>query len=136
MARAVSWNWELQVDGKTIHPLEISEFGEGEEGRIEVADGDRKYKIRDQIWNIDEITVTILIKKDRYYYRIMQDWSVSGATKNVYLIARDMAHVPQMTFLLSDTDCAMGKHNAFNRASKEADKKKFHLIPDFVEEVT
>jgi hypothetical protein len=136
MARAVSWNWKIVVDGKDVHPLELGEFGEGEEGRIEVADGDRKYKIRDQIFNIDEIEVTILIKKDRYYYQIMQDWCLSGQTKNVYLVALDSVHVPQMTFLLSNTDLAMGKHNAFNRQNKEADKKKYFMIPDFVEEIT
>lgn len=135
MARAVSWNWELEVDGQTIHPLEIGEFGEGEEGRIEVADGDRKYKIRDQIYNIDEITLTILIKMDRYYYNIMQDWCVSGATKNVFLIARDSAKVAQMTLLCTNTQLAMGKHNAFNRQSKEADKKKYFMIPEYVEEI-
>lgn len=135
MARAVSWNWELQVNNDVIHPLELGEFGEGEEGRIEVADGDRKYKIRDQIFNIDEIMVTILIKKDRYYYDVMQDWCMSGETRNVFLVARDSAHEAQMTLLLSNCDCAMGKHNAFNRASKEADKKTYYLIPDYVEEV-
>lgn len=135
MARAVSWNWELQIDDDVIHPLEIGEFGEGEEGRIEVADGDRKYKIRDQIFNIDEIMVKILIKKDRYYYDVMQNWCIGGSTKNVFLVARDSAHVAQMTFLLSNTDCAMGKHNGVNRQSKEADTKTYYVIPDYVEEV-
>jgi hypothetical protein len=135
MARAVSWNWEIEVDSKTIYPLEIGPFGEGEEGRLEVADGDRKYKIRDQIFNIDEIMIVILIKTDRYYYDILQDWSISGATKNVFLIARDSAKVPQMTFLCSDTDLAMGKHNGFNRQNKEPDKKTYYMIPEYVEEV-
>lgn len=134
--RAVSWNWELQIGKKTVHPLEVGEFGEGEEGRIEVADGDRKYKIRDQIFNIDEIPVTILIKRDRDYYNTMQEWCLSGESRNVYLIARDSAKVIQMKFLLRDTELAMGKHNAFNRQSKEPDKKKYFMIPWEVEEIT
>lgn len=133
--RAVSWNWELQVNDAVVHPLEIGEFGEGEEGRIEVADGDRKYKIRDQIFNVDEIPVTILIKKDRYYYEVMQDWCLSGETRTAFLVARDSAHEIQMTFRLANCDCAMGKHNAFDRANKEPDKKTYYLIPDDVEEI-
>jgi hypothetical protein len=134
-SRAVSWNWELKVDDQTIHPLEIAEFGEGEEGRIEVADGDRKYKIRDQIFNIDEIEVRILITKDRFEYDIMQHWCTSGETKNVYLIARDSAKETQMTFLLTNTDLAMGKHNAFNRKNKEEDTKRYFMIPEYVDEI-
>jgi len=135
MARAVSWNWELQIDDDVVHPFELGEFGEGEEGRIEVADGDRKYKIRDQIYNIDELMVKILIKKDRKYYDVMQRWCLSGETKNIFLVGRDSAHVAQMTFLLSNADCAMGKHNAVNRQNKEADTKTYYVIPDYVDEV-
>jgi hypothetical protein len=135
MSRATSLNWELQVDGQIIHLLEIGEFGEGEEGRIEVADGDRKYKIRDQIFNIDEIEITVLITRLREYYNILQNWCLSGETKDVFLVGRDSAHIPRMTFLLSETDLAMGKKNAFNRVSKEADKKKYWMIPYYVEEI-
>lgn len=135
MSRATSYNWELVVDGFTIHLLELGEFGEGEEGRIEVADGDRKYRIRDQIFDIGEIEITILITRRREYYDVLQRWCLSGETKNVFLIGRDSAHVPMMTFLLTDTDIAMGKKNAFNRQSKEADKKKYWLLPWFVEEI-
>ena len=135
MARAVSYNWEIVVDDQTIHPVEIGEFGEGEEGRIEVADGDRKYKIRDQIFNIDEIETTILLRKDRYEYDIMQNWCISGETKDVFLIGRDSAKVAQLTFLLTNTDCAMGKFTAFNRKSKDELRKKYMLLPEYVEEI-
>lgn len=135
MARAVSYNWEIVVDDQTIHPVEIGEFGEGEEGRIEVADGDRKYKIRDQIFNIDEIETTILLRKDRYEYDIMQNWCISGETKDIFLIGRDSAKVAQLTFLLTNTDCAMGKLTAFNRKSKDELRKKYHLLPEYVEEI-
>lgn len=135
MARAVSYNWSIMVDDQEIHPVEIGEFGEGEEGRIEVADGDRKYKIRDQIFNIDEIEVTILLRKDRYEYDIMQDWCISGETKDVFLIGRDSAKVAQLTFLLTNTDCAMGKFTPFNRKSKDELRKKYMLLPEYVEEI-
>jgi hypothetical protein len=135
MSRAVSYNWEIDIDGQIIHPAEIGEFGEGEEGRIEVADGDRKYKIRDQIFNIDEIEVTILLRKTREEYDIMQDWCTSGVTKDVFLIGRDSAKVAQLTFLLTNTDCAMGKLSAFNRKSKDELRKKFVLLPEYVEEI-
>jgi hypothetical protein len=139
MARAVSWNWELQFDGRTIgiEPLEIGEFGEGEEGRIEVADGSRKYKIRDQIFSVDEIPITILVKKDWWQdgsdYKLLNDWVLSGdAKQDVYLVARD-AHKPlgneAMAFWLQDCELAMGKLSAFNRKSKDELKKKFNLVP-------
>lgn len=134
-ARAVSWNWELVIDDNIINVLEISEFGEGEEGRIKVADGDRAYMIRDQIFDIGEIKIKILITKDRYEYDIMQDWCLSRETKDVFLVARDGAKVAQMTYLCSATDLAMGKHNAFNRKSKEEDTKEYIMIPYYVEEV-
>lgn len=135
MARAVSWNWELHIDNNIIHPLEIGEFGEGEEGRIKVADGSRKYSIRDQIFDIGEIEVTILITKDRYEYDLMQNWSLSGETRTVFLVARNSAREATMTYRLCNTDLAMGRHNAFNRNSKEADTKKYWMIPEYVEEV-
>ena len=136
MARAVSYNWSIEVDGVEIHPVEIGEFGEGEEGRIEVADGDRKYKIRDQIFNIDEIEVTILVRKDRFEYDIMQDWCTSGETKNVYLIGRDSAKVAQLVFELTNTDLAMGKLTAFNRKSKDELRKKYMMLPEYVTDIS
>lgn len=136
MARALSLNWEYEVDGHIIHPLEIGEFGEGEEGRIKVADGSRKYSVRDQIFDIGEIPITILVTRDRYEYDIMQEWSTSGDIKDtVILRGRDGRGVALYTYILSEVDCAMGQHNAFNRDSKEVDKKKYTLLPTFVEEM-
>lgn len=118
-----------------MHPLEISEFGEGEEGRIKVADGSRKYNIRDQIFDIGEFEVTILITKDRFEYDILQEWCTSGETRDCYLVGRDSQGIAQITYLLTNTDLAMGRKNAFNRNSKEADTKKYFLIPEYCEEV-
>lgn len=135
MARASSLNAEIVIDGKTIYPLEISEIGEGEEGRIDVADGSRKYKVRDQIFDIGEVAVTILFTKDRYEYEIMQDWCMSGSVKDIYVIYRDSAKNARLTYLLTNTECAMGRKNAFNRNSKEVDTKKYTMLPEFIEEV-
>lgn len=135
MARATSLNAEIVIDGKTIYPLEISEIGEGEEGRIDVADGSRKYKVRDQIFDIGEVAVTILFTKDRYEYEIMQDWCISGAVKDVYVIYRDSAKNARLTYLLTNCELAMGKFHAFNRNSKEVDTKKYTMLPEFIEEV-
>ena len=135
MARATSLNAEIVIDGKTIYPLEISDIGEGEEGRIDVADGSRKYKVRDQIFDIGEVAVTILFTKDRYEYEIMQDWCMSGVVKDIYVIYRDSAKNARLTYLLTNTECAMGKKNAFNRNSKEVDTKKYTMLPEFIEEV-
>jgi len=139
MARAVSWNWNLEVTGPNgglIFPLEVGEFGPGEEGRIEVADGDRKYKIADQIMNIDEIPITILIKKDLYEYDIMEKWAErrdsDDGIKDVYLYMRDSAGVAQLTFILGECQCARAKFTAFNRKSKDELRHKYILIPEDV----
>lgn len=150
MARATSWNWELEIPagvdsgGGSVFPVSIGEFGEGEEGRIEVADGDRKYKIRDQIFNIDEIETSILVRKDwnepGSEFRIMQDWCQSGEVKDVILTARGAGRDPdrqiELQYILLNCELAMGKHSAFDRKSKTEDTKKFFLIPDEVEEYT
>lgn len=135
MARATSYNVEVVFDGHTIYPLELGELGEGEEGRIKVADGSRAYQVRDQIFDIGEIPITILITKDRYEYELMQDFCISGAVKDVYVIFRNSAGEARLTYLLTNTECAMGKKNAFNRNSKEVDTKKYTLLPEFVEEI-
>lgn len=139
MTRAVSWNWEIQVDNVTIYPSQIGEFGEGEEGRIKVADGDRKYNIRDQIFDIDEIPLTVLkragVTAPDIQYTTLQDWCLSGGTKDVYLIARDAGKNERMKFLCSNTQLAMGKLSQFDRKGKTELTKKFHMIPEDVEEI-
>ncbi len=135
MSRAQSYNWELDIDGKTIHVLSLGEFSEGEEGRIEVADGERKYKIRDQIFNVDEIETTILIKKDKYEYNIMQNFVKSGEPRDVFAIARDSLGTAQLTYLYKNCDCAFGKKSAFDRKSKTEETKKYFLIPEDIVEI-
>jgi hypothetical protein len=135
MARANSWNVEVEIDGQTIHPLELGELGEGEEGRIKVADGSRAYQVRDQIFDIGEIMMKILVTSDRYEYDICQAWCTSGQSKNVYVIFRDSAKAARLTYLLTNTQLAMGKKNAFNRNSKEVDTKTYTMLPEYVEEV-
>ena len=148
--RAVSWNWELQFGGGqgkssvVVYPTSLGEFSEGEEGRIDVADGDRKYKIRDQIYAIDEIEITVLIKNDRYEYDALWGWANSGGTQDAWLVAkgagRDVdsgvgGREERMVFLLSQCQCAMGKKSAFDRQSKTFETRKFFLIPEDVQEI-
>jgi hypothetical protein len=158
MARGTSWNYEILIpsagsggtpssQGGTVYPLEIGEFGEGEEGRIVVADGDRKYKIRDQIFDIGEIPVTILVRADYDQpgseYQIMQDWCNSGSVKDgVYIIARGAGRdnvapgrSQELRILCDQVQLAMGKHSAFNRGSKTVDTKQYYMIPETVSEV-
>ena len=149
MARASSLNVEVVVNGYTIYPLELGEVGEGEEGRIDVADGGRKYKVRDQIFDIGEIPITILLTNTGLAiasdgtqasaglseYSEMQAWCTSGAVYDVFVIFRDSAQTAVLTYQFSNTQCAMGKKNAFNRNSKEVDTKQYTLLPEFIEQV-
>jgi len=152
MGRAVSWNWELQFGGtqgdsavSTVYPTSLGEFSEGEEGRIDVADGDRKYKIRDQIYAIDEIEITVLIKDKREEYDALWDWANRGDTQDAWLVAKGAGRdtdsggggrQERMVFLLSNCQCAMGKKSAFDRQSKTFETRKFFLIPEDIEEVS
>lgn len=151
MGRAVSWNWEVQLSDNPadwIYPSSLGEMGEGEEGRIDVADGDRKYKIRDQIYAVDEVQVTILMRTDRREYNLLRDWSRSGATKAaVYVVAKGAGkdapasggtgagREEMMIFVLKQCQCAMGKKSAFDRQSKAFDTMTFFLIPEDIEEL-
>ena len=135
MARRNSWNVEVVIDKQAIHPLELGEIGEGAEGMIKVADCSRAYQVRDQIFDIGEVPLKILVTKDRYEYDICQNWCISGEAKNVYVIFRDSAKVAQLTYLLTNTQLAMGKKNAFNRNSKEFDTKQNNMLPEYIEEV-
>lgn len=135
MSRAHSYNWELQFDGKTIYPESIGEIGEGTEGLIEVADGNRKYKIRDQIMAQGEVECVILIKDDRYEYDAMQAFASSGKPRDVFVVGRNSAGEAKMTFLLANCDCVWGAKSAFDRKGKSADTKKYQLIPEFTTEV-
>lgn len=136
MSRALSLNWELDIDGNTIEPLSLGEIGEGDEGRVETADGGVKYKVRDQIFVVDEIELMILIKKDKRDYNILQEVCKSGITRDIYAIGRDASGESIITYALVNCDVAMGKKSAFDRASKTVDTKKYYLIPEYVEEIS
>lgn len=135
MGRAISLNWEIDIDGKTIYPKSIGEFSPGEEGRIDVADGDRKYKIRNQIREIGEVQVTILLKKDRYEYDIMNAFARSGRPRDIFVIGRDAEDKAAFTYRFKNCDCTEGKKSAFDRSSKTEDTLTYFLIPDDIEEM-
>ena len=136
MARANSWNIEFDLpNGATIKPLRFGEFSEGAEGRIEVADGERKYKVRDQIYSIDEVEVAILIKRDKVDYNAMQDFVKGGVAGDVFVRFVDAEGATQLTFMFKNCDCTFGKKNAFDRGSKASDSKTYFLIPEDIEEV-
>ncbi len=135
-ARAQSWNTELKIGADTVYVQTASEVSEGEEGRIDVVDGDRKYKIGDQIFDVGEISVTILMKNknERRDYDLLNDFS-KGRPQDVFMIFRDSQGVPQLTYLLSNCGCHRGKKNAFDRKSKAEDSHTFILTPEAVKEV-
>ncbi|TGN20786.1 hypothetical protein [Leptospira idonii] len=135
-ARAQSWNAELKIDADTVYVQNISEVSEGEEGRIDVVDGDRKYKIGDQIFDVGEITATVLMKNktERRDYDLLNEFA-KGKPKDVFLTFRDSQGVPQLTYLLSNCGCHRGKKNAYDRKSKAEDTHTFILTPEAVKEV-
>lgn len=135
MGRATSYNLEVEIDSDTIHPMTFGEFSEGDEGRIEVTDGDVKYKIRDQIFNIDEVEMEIYIHDNKAGFDVMQAWVNSRQPKDIYIIFRDGTGAAKLTYLFSGCDCAFGKKNSFDRNSKTADSKKYILVPKLIEEV-
>lgn len=135
MSRATSYNAEIEIDGGTIHPMSIGEYSEGEEGKIEVTDGNIKYKIRDQIYSIEEVETEIYIHDDKRDYDIMQNWVKSGLPKDIYIIYRNGAGERMLEFLFKGCELSHGKKNAFDRNSKAADSKKYSLIPKEIIEV-
>lgn len=134
--RVKSYNWEIEIDGQIIHPLTIGEWGEGEEGRIDVVDGHVKYKIGDQILNTDEVPITINITEDKYEYDILQAWWQAGTIKDIFLIGRDAAGNAGMTYIFYSCGIAMGKKSAFDRASKTAETKNYFLTPSKVDDIS
>ncbi len=135
MARAQSYNWEMEVEGSTVYPLSIGDFSEGEEGRIEVADGNRTYKIRDQVFSVDEVEVKILVKNDRIEYDLMQNFVKSGKPRDVFIIGRDAVGTTRMTYLFSNCECTFGKKSGFDRKSKAEETRSYFLIPEDIVEV-
>lgn len=135
MGRATSLNIEIIIGDATVHPMTFGEFSEGDEGRIDVSDGENKYKIRDQIFAIEEVETEIYIHDDKVDYKVMQDYVKSRSPKDVYIIFRDGNGVKQLEYLFGECDCAFGKKNAFDRNSKAADSKKYILVPKSIEEI-
>lgn len=155
MARASSWNAEIHIGSNSyvVYPLEIGEIGEGEEGRIKVADGDRAYQVRDQIFDIGEIPVTILMTDagltianssgsvqsitGASEYSVMQSWCKNGTVEQyVYVIFRDSARKCKLQYTLTNVQLAMGKKNSFNRNGKEVDTHKYVMLPELIEDTT
>lgn len=136
MSRATSYNYEIEVDGKTIHPLELGEFGEGEEGRITIQDGCIVYFTRNEIVTTREVPVAILIQENREYYNILHQWVKSKAIKDIFIIGRNSAGLAKATFLLTNCECAIISRSKFNRKSKTEDIQNFSIIPEYIEEVT
>jgi hypothetical protein len=111
--RATSYNFELVVDGQVIHPAEISEFGEGEEGRLEIQDGCIRYKTRDEIVTTPEISILILLQQNLEYYNILYHWHHSKDIKDVLFIGRDSTGTAKVTLLISNCECVNGKKKCF-----------------------
>ncbi len=135
MARAQSWNIEVEIEGQIIHPLSFGEFSEGEVGRIEVADGNRKYMIGDQIFSVGEIPMTVLIKDDKRDFRICKEAALGGRASDVFVRFRDAAGTVKLSYLLAQCEVLMGKKNAFDRKSKSEDSQNFVLAPTDVTEI-
>ncbi|MCP4648815.1 MAG: hypothetical protein GY853_01865 [PVC group bacterium] len=144
MGRPQSYNYEIQIGSSAaavVYPASIGEFGEGEEGRIDVADGDRRYKIRDQIYDIGEIEVVVYLKADMREVNLMDRWAISGDSETVYIRARGEGRDDPSTGVpvggrtimaeweLTDVECAMGKKSPFDRNSKAVDTKRYTLLP-------
>jgi hypothetical protein len=157
MSRAISLNYEIQIEpgnpATYLYPSTIGEFSEGEEGRIAVADGDRKYMIRDQIYDMGEVPFTILLRKDRREYNLCQNWAKDGTIyESVYIVGRgagkdemspaddnlSAASNREIVFVweLSNCELAIGKKSAFDRQSKAVDSKNYVLIPTEIEDIS
>jgi len=140
MARMVSWNYHLEIDeGVTIQPKTLSEFGEGDEGRVEAADGTRKYKVRDNIWDIGEIEVEIYLRDDwsspESEFMRMEQWCNNNQIKDIYIIGTDITGGDNEKIVWHCAECelAKGKKNAFDRNGKEVDCVKYYILPQYVE---
>ncbi len=136
MGRATSLNYEIHFPGgDVIEPSKLGEFGEGEEGRVDVADGNRKYKVPDNIYDIGETEVTILITRDRYEYKIMQAWTIDRVIQDVVVKGVDSAGNVEIAWRFKNCALAMGKKSEFDRDSKAIDKKTYFLCPEYIDEI-
>jgi hypothetical protein len=129
--RNLSLNYEIQVDGKTYYPISVAEFApDGEEGRIEVADGGVKYKIRDGIRVMDEVEVVFPLRQTQNAdIDAFNQWVSSGATKDVFVVGKDGEQRVKEKFLFADCECSSGKKSGFDRKSKAESTRKYYLLP-------
>ena len=141
MARAVSWNWHIELeDTSEIHAKTIAGFGSGEEGRIEVSDGSRKYRIRDNIFDVGEIPVTIYLR-DNYAdpnseYSKMENWTNNNIVQDIFIVATDITGSgAKMKWQATECELAKGKKNDFDRNAKEADTMSYVILPREVEPI-
>lgn len=139
MSRIQSWNWHLEIGvGSQVHPVSLGEFGEGDEGRIEVADGSRKYRIRDNIWDIGEIECILYLRDDSLQpnseYLRMEALCNNNVATDIYIVATDITGLSneKMVWLCKQCEVTKGKKNAFDRNSKAADTVKYFILPQEV----
>lgn len=133
MAKAQSYNWEVEIGEKTIYPKVIAEFSTREEGRIEVTDGNVKYKIPDQISMVDEVEIDILIKPGLEEVKILEDAKIG--TRDIFVVGRNGAGKAELTYVFTDCGVASGKKSASDRSSKTEETQKFILLPADIERV-
>ncbi len=137
MARTQSLNYHLELDdGRIIEPRSLSEFGEGDEGRIEVADGARKYRTRDNIFDIGEIKTEIYLR-DHWYeptseFSVMQEWSNKNLKKDIFIIGTDITGDEKIAWYCTQCELAKGKKNDFDRNSKAIDFVTYYILPQDV----
>lgn len=138
MARMMSLNFHLEIaDGVEVHPKTLGEFGEGDEGRIEAADGNRKYRVRDNIWDIGEIETEIYLRDNWSHpeseFSRMESWCNNNEIRDIYIVGTDITTNQKIAWLLSQCELAKGKKNGFDRNSKEVDSVKYYILPQSVE---
>jgi hypothetical protein len=134
MARAQSYNWELDIGGDTVYPKVVGEFSPRENGLLEVTDGDRKYSIDDQISAISPVEIDVLIKKGLVEVKILEA-AAKAAPQDMFLIGRDGAGAAALTYLFSACGVTVGKKSGSDRSSKAEEIQKFMLLPEDIERV-
>ena len=131
MGRALSLNYELELDGKTIDLLDMAEFTPGgAEGTIEAADGDVKYPIRDGIKVTEPVEVTLNVKRnDTEDIEAMEKWVEDASVKDAFIIGRDSGRNIHENYMFEECECVSGKKSASDKKSKSESTRKFLLLP-------
>ena len=138
MTRVISTNDKLQIDGKDFFPIAIAEYSpQGEEERIDVADGDLKYKIRSGIRMIEEIEVTFNVHRtENEELELMDGFVDNKDVKDVSIICEDAAGNVIENYLLEDCEFVRSKKSAFDRKAKTENTRKYFLLPRDISVVT